>query len=83
MVRFKLRPVVLTFLHAFLRVPNGQPVTIQVLLSLPVNFKVHLHLPVLQMAGLKHNRSNKLQKYKLKVFGRPSPVPQSGFLLST
>lgn len=49
----------LTLLCAFLGVPNGQPVAIQVLLSLPVNFKVHLHLPVFQMAGLETHKSHK------------------------
>lgn len=44
---------ILTFLHAFFRVPNGQTITVEVLLSLPMNLKVHLHFPVLQMARLR------------------------------
>lgn len=55
----------LTLLYAFLGVPNGQPVAIQVLLSLPVNFKVHLHLPVFQMAGLETHKLHKANEIQL------------------
>lgn len=58
----------LTFLHTFFCVPNGQTITVQVLLSLPMNLKVHLHLPVLQMAWLRVQVKKKimLQVHLLK-----------------
>lgn len=36
-----------TDLHALLGQPEGQAVTMEVLLALPVDFKLHLELPVL------------------------------------
>lgn len=62
-------PAALTFLHAFLAVPNGQTITVQVLLSLTVNFEVHLHLPVFQMTRLeKHARKRRQQADVLACF---------------
>lgn len=45
-------PAALTRLHAVLGVPDGEAVAVQVLLALPVDFEVHLQLPVAEVARL-------------------------------
>jgi len=55
-----------TDLHALFGEPEGQAVTMEVLLALPVDFKLHLELPVPQVAGL---RSRQQRNGLNRLFG--------------
>lgn len=41
-----------TRLHAILSVPDGKTIPVQVFLALPMDFKMHLHLPVSEVTRL-------------------------------
>lgn len=41
-----------TWLHAIFGVPDGKAVPVQVFLALPMDFKMHLHLPVSEVTWL-------------------------------
>ena len=59
-----------TWLHAIFGVPDGKAVSVQVFLALPVDFKMHLHLPVSEVTWLQEKERGR----EIRVSLMPAPT---------